>query len=124
MPKRKADSLAQVPAVNAGKKAKHDAATEKIKPNLLDDSDSASSSDDDSVGGAKLEEPEFKVNEEYAKRFEHNKKREELHKCWYFYSILHTFTNCLYSGREIPEDDQAHERPVWRQIRRRFILFG
>jgi len=51
MPKRKAESLAQVPAVNVSKKVKHGAATEKIKLNLLDDSDSPSSSDDDSVGG-------------------------------------------------------------------------
>jgi hypothetical protein len=81
MTKRKADTLAQVPGANGRKKAKHDTSTEKIKPSLLEDSDSASSSDDDSVGGAKLEDGSFKINEEYAKRFEHNKKREELHKC-------------------------------------------
>ncbi|KAK7751578.1 Kinetochore protein Spc24 [Diatrype stigma] len=39
------------------------------KPSLFDDSD------DESDGGAKLQ-----VNAEYAKRFEHNKKREELHR--------------------------------------------
>ncbi|KJZ77049.1 hypothetical protein HIM_03370 [Hirsutella minnesotensis 3608] len=38
---------------------------------LLDDSDS------DSDGGAQVEAGEFKVNQEYARRFEHNKKREE-----------------------------------------------
>ncbi len=81
MPKRKADTLTQVSGANGSKKAKHDTPTGKIRPNLLDDSDSVNSSDDDSVGGAKLEESEFKINEEYAKRFEHNKKREELHKC-------------------------------------------
>ncbi len=32
-------------------------------------------SDDDSDGGADL-----KINDAYAKRFEHNKKREELHR--------------------------------------------
>jgi protein KRI1 len=88
MPKRKADAVSQAPAVNGSKKAKHNAATEKIKPSVLDDSDSASSSDDDSVGGAKLEEPEFRINEKYAKRFEYNKKREELHKCWYYYAVV------------------------------------
>lgn len=36
---------------------------------LFDDSDS------DSDGGANL-----KINDAYAKRFEHNKKREELHR--------------------------------------------
>jgi protein KRI1 len=81
MAKRKADTLNQAPAANGSKKAKHNTTKENIKPNLLDDSDSPSSSDDDSVGGAKLDEPEFKINEGYAKRFEHNKKREELHKC-------------------------------------------
>jgi len=43
-------------------------------------SDSGSDSSDDEVGGAEVA-PEFKVNQEFAKRFEHNKKREELHKC-------------------------------------------
>ncbi|CAH0028889.1 unnamed protein product [Clonostachys rhizophaga] len=45
------------------------------KRKLLDDSDS--DSDD---GGAQIQESGFKVNEEYARRFEHNKKREELHR--------------------------------------------
>ncbi|GKT87838.1 ribosome biogenesis protein KRI1 [Colletotrichum tofieldiae] len=45
------------------------------KVNLLDDSDS-----DDEDGGADIATPQLKVNEEYAKRFEHNKKREELHR--------------------------------------------
>lgn len=40
------------------------------KHSLFDDSD------DESDGGVKL-----KINSEYAKRFEHNKKREELHRC-------------------------------------------
>lgn len=26
----------------------------------------------------------FKINEGYAKKFEHNKKREELHRCEYY----------------------------------------
>jgi protein KRI1 len=42
------------------------------KRNLLDDSDSDSDS-----GGAAIADPGFKVNKEYAARFEHNKKREE-----------------------------------------------
>lgn len=42
------------------------------KRKLLDDSDSESDN-----GGAPLTESGFKVNEEYARRFEHNKKREE-----------------------------------------------
>lgn len=116
MAKRKAETLIHAPAANGSKKVKYDAATEKIKPSLLDDSDSASSSDDDSVGGAKLEEPEFKINEEYAKRFEYNKKREELHKCWYFKQVFRPLLS-LSSGGEIPKDGQAHEWPVWRQIR-------
>ncbi|KAK2058106.1 hypothetical protein LY76DRAFT_573293 [Colletotrichum caudatum] len=45
------------------------------KVNLLDESDS-----DDEDGGADIAAPQLKVNEEYAKRFEHNKKREELHR--------------------------------------------
>ncbi|KAK3990579.1 KRI1-like family C-terminal-domain-containing protein [Cladorrhinum sp. PSN332] len=48
----------------------------KIEPkkSLFDDS---SSEDDQEDGGATLG---LKVNEEYARRFEHNKKREELHR--------------------------------------------
>jgi protein KRI1 len=83
MPKRKADVVTQARKSNKSKKAKHSTTTERLKPNLLDDSDSTSSSEDDSVGGAKLEGPGFNINEDYAKRFEHNKKREELQKCWY-----------------------------------------
>ncbi|CAJ2509947.1 Uu.00g058470.m01.CDS01 [Anthostomella pinea] len=45
------------------------ASTEKRKQVLFDDSD------DESDGGADL-----KINDEYAKRFKHNKEREELHR--------------------------------------------
>jgi len=80
MPKRKADDLTKAPSASGSKESKHEAIEIIPKPDLLDDSDSASSSEDESDGGAKLEDPGFKINEEYAKRFEHNKKREELHK--------------------------------------------
>ncbi|KAG6005057.1 hypothetical protein E4U21_000513 [Claviceps maximensis] len=49
----------------------------KSKRNLMDDSDSDSDSDE---GGAQLDNSGFKVNEEYARRFEYNKKREERQK--------------------------------------------
>lgn len=52
------------------------------KQNLLDDSDS-----DSDNGGANVS---FKVNEEFARRFEHNKKREERHRCMCFWAILDT----------------------------------
>ncbi|KAM5345440.1 hypothetical protein ACJ41O_011302 [Fusarium nematophilum] len=45
---------------------------QRSKRDLLDDSDSESED-----GGATLAAPGFKVNEEFARRFEHNKKREE-----------------------------------------------
>lgn len=69
MAKRKAETAATV-ATHGGKKAK------LIKPDLLD---ADSSSEDESVGGAELGDG-FKINEEYAQRFEHNKKREELQR--------------------------------------------
>ena len=84
MSKRKADELASRTSVKDHKKFKQDL---RQKPdsaeraNLLVDSDSDTSSEDESDGGAPLEERNFKINEEYAKRFEHNKKREELHRC-------------------------------------------
>lgn len=47
---------------------------------LLDD-DSSSDSGDES-GGVSINGPgNFKINEEYARRFEHNKKREEMQQC-------------------------------------------
>lgn len=45
------------------------------KRKLLDDSDSDSDDAGATIGGSG-----FKVNEEYARRFEHNKKREEKHR--------------------------------------------
>ncbi|KAF7881204.1 uncharacterized protein EAF02_007095 [Botrytis sinoallii] len=81
MGKRKAESQDQLVTKNGTKKAKQEpiAKVEKVEKSkmMLDDSDS--SSEDDSVGGAPLESG-FKVNQEYAKRFEHNKKREELQR--------------------------------------------
>lgn len=55
--------------------------TDKIvsKKSLFDDSES--SEDDQEEGGATLgPSAELKINTEYARRFEHNKKREELHR--------------------------------------------
>ncbi|KAI5308508.1 hypothetical protein KEM55_005527, partial [Ascosphaera atra] len=54
---------------------------EKKQKKLFDDE----SSDEDNGGGVALNANEgdagFKINEEYAKRFEYNKKREELARC-------------------------------------------
>jgi protein KRI1 len=53
------------------------------KPRKLLDDDSSSDSGDES-GGVPItdqSEPAFKINEEYARRFEYNKKREELQQC-------------------------------------------
>jgi hypothetical protein len=87
MSKRKADALSAVSSSNGIKKVKqtHDQEPQSQKTaNLLDDSDSAS--DGGSDGGVNLGEADFKVNTEYARRFEHNKKREEMHKCKSLYT--------------------------------------
>jgi hypothetical protein len=85
MSKRKAEEFSGISASNDPKKLKHDFSRKSettLKSNLLVDSESSSSSEDESeAGGAPLEEAGFKISEEYAKRFEHNKKREELHRC-------------------------------------------
>jgi len=49
------------------------------KKGLFDDESNSSSDDDSDDGGAELldKAPKIKINEEYARRFEHNKKREE-----------------------------------------------
>jgi hypothetical protein len=78
MSKRKAETLTQLLAANGSKKAKHSESPRLNKSNLLDDSDSSS---EDESGGAALEDTGFKINAEYAKRFEYNKKREEKLKC-------------------------------------------
>ena len=63
-----------------------DAPPQKRAKLLLDDENS--DSDGSQMGGvsisngtAKIRNTGFTVNEEFARRFEHNKKREELHRC-------------------------------------------
>jgi protein KRI1 len=70
-----------MPRKTAAKKATSTGAnTVAVKPRkLFDDSDNNSSEDDQDDGGAALTGG-LKVNEEFARRFEHNKKREELHR--------------------------------------------
>jgi len=76
MAKRKADSSSQELSVAGSKKAKLVNIEETKQPfSLMDDSEDENSSEDES-GGVKLQ-----INEEYAKRFEHNKKREEMSRC-------------------------------------------
>jgi protein KRI1 len=55
--------------------ATKDKSSNPNKRKLLDDSDSDSDNGGAAIGGSSL-----KVNEEYARRFEHNKKREEKQK--------------------------------------------
>lgn len=112
MPKRKADTLSQSQFVSEIKKTKHNDAPAPLKSTTLYDSDSASS--DESGGGAKLDEPEFKINEEYAKRFEHNKKRAELHRRQSIITVLENCNaNMFSSGRQIPKGIKTRQRPVW-----------
>lgn len=84
MSKRKVDTLGTIMPSNNSKKMRPDLSKPTIPtkaPNLLVDSDVESSIEDESdFGGAPLENQSFKINTEYARRFEHNKKREELHR--------------------------------------------
>ncbi len=76
------DSLDALGSSNATRR-KSSAAPRPPRRDLFED-DSGSGGDNDSEdGGAQIGEsvPVFKVNEEYAQRFEHNKKREERQKC-------------------------------------------
>jgi protein KRI1 len=54
------------------------ASAQARKKVLFDDSD------DDSDGGV-----DIKINDEYAKRFEHNKKRAELHRCQFIRCVFY-----------------------------------
>tara|TARA_R110002060_G_scaffold22264_1_gene30163 strand:- start:388 stop:669 length:282 start_codon:yes stop_codon:yes gene_type:complete len=76
MAKRKAEGSSQASGSTGSKKLKASTNVADQTSNLWDDSDSGSDSD----GGVKVESLEFKINQDYAKRFEHNKKREELHR--------------------------------------------
>ncbi|TGJ86134.1 hypothetical protein E0Z10_g2628 [Xylaria hypoxylon] len=71
------------------------ASTKAGKKVLFDDSD------DDSDGGVDIQ-----INDEYAKRFEHNKKREELHRLEEKYKSKQTIgTNS--KGRDDDEEDES-----------------
>ncbi|TQS35466.1 hypothetical protein Golomagni_04112 [Golovinomyces magnicellulatus] len=82
MAKRKATSSSQSPSYDK-KKAKLSLSSKSDTIKLLD-----SSSDDESNDGIELQESDLKVNEEFAKRFEHNRKREELQRCILILCVL------------------------------------
>ncbi|RDL40694.1 Uncharacterized protein BP5553_00673 [Venustampulla echinocandica] len=109
MAKRKADALAQAQHGNGSKKVKHAAASPVAKRSLLDDSDPGSSSEDESVGGVQLQEPELKINKEFANRFEHNKKREELHQLEEKYKKDAKPANGKLYGDKYDEDSESSD---------------
>ncbi|KAL2128676.1 hypothetical protein VTI74DRAFT_8850 [Chaetomium olivicolor] len=77
------------------------------KKALFDDSGS-SSEDDQEDGGATLgPSAELKINEEYARRFEHNKKREELHRLQEKYKAGGDAEEDESSSEDETEDDDA-----------------
>ncbi|KAF8864205.1 Krr1-domain-containing protein [Acephala macrosclerotiorum] len=107
MAKRKAEVLSQAPSMNGSKKLKQDI-KQQTKPNLLDDSDSDSS--DESDGGAKLDTG-FKINEDYAKKFEHNSKRAELHRLEEKYQSTSKPKNGKQYGDKYDEDSESSSDP-------------
>ncbi len=64
------------------------------KARLLEDSSSEESGSEVGSRNGASKAPMLKINSEYAERFEHNKKREELHRCEYsppdYYALAHT----------------------------------
>lgn len=80
------------------------------KKSLFDDSASSSSDDDQDDGGATLApSATLNINEEYARRFEHNKKREELHRLQEKYKDNGIDDQESESSSEDEdEDDDAH----------------
>ncbi|KAG5968550.1 hypothetical protein E4U58_001827 [Claviceps cyperi] len=87
---------------NSGAAKKTALKSEKSKRNLIDDSDSNSDSDE---GGAQLDNSGFKVNEEYARRFEYNKKREERQKLEEKYNADGKGQNAGGWNRDDDDDD-------------------
>lgn len=83
MAKRHREDARELVSSGSSKKTKHSVlkdASIELKPtrkNLMDDTEDSGGDDSDEGGGAKLAETGFTINEEYAKRFEHNKRREE-----------------------------------------------
>jgi hypothetical protein len=65
---------------------------------LLDDDSSDSGDDAGGVSLGKSPESGFKVNAEYAKRFEYNKKREEVAKCKVTDGFCFVFIILVYSN--------------------------
>ncbi|KAI0194166.1 KRI1-like family C-terminal-domain-containing protein [Astrocystis sublimbata] len=61
-------------------------------------------SDDESDGGVNL-----KINDEFAKRFEHNKKREELHRLEEKYKSKHTNGSNSKGGGEDDDDSSSSD---------------
>ncbi|KAI3336471.1 Krr1-domain-containing protein [Xylariaceae sp. AK1471] len=74
------------------------ASAEARKKVLFDDSD------DESDGGV-----DIKINDEYAKRFEHNKKREELHRLEEKYKSSQSNGNKSKSQDDDDEDDSSSD---------------
>ncbi|KAG6186064.1 hypothetical protein E4U36_000960 [Claviceps purpurea] len=92
-------------SVKSGAAKKMALKPEKSKRNLIDDSDSNSDSDE---GGAQLDNSGFKVNEEYARRFEYNKKREERQKLEEKYNADGKGQNA--GGRNGDDDDDDDDK--------------
>ncbi|KAI0887443.1 Krr1-domain-containing protein [Annulohypoxylon maeteangense] len=74
------------------------AASDSHKKRLFDDSD------DESDGGVKLQ-----INSEYAKRFEHNKKREEMHRLEEKYKSKQSSGDKSKAGNDEDDDSSSDE---------------
>jgi protein KRI1 len=109
MAKRKVDSVEPTHPIGI-KKVKQSKPIRAMNSNLLDDE----SSNEDESPGVQLDQPDFKINEEYAKRFEFNKKREEKHKCEFLLGFRYLQDLSFHSRGEVREVGKACEGPVWR----------
>ncbi|PBP17950.1 ribosome biogenesis protein Kri1 [Diplocarpon rosae] len=105
MAKRKADNLSSVIALDGSKKLKTSSTLVEKKSNLMEDSSS-----DESDGGVKVEvkDSSFNINQDYAKRFEHNKKREELQRLEEKYQKAPKNNNGPY-GDKYDEDSESSD---------------
>jgi hypothetical protein len=78
---------------------------------LLDDENSSDSGDESGGVPISNEPDEFKVNEDYARRFEHNKKREEVQQCMYAFLCLPSNSNFRDSGSKTRQELQSWKAP-------------
>ena len=101
------------PQIGGSKKARHSipetGPPHKKRKQLLELGESSDEEDAGEVHG-EFDNVEFQVNEEFARRFEHNKKREELTRCKVFGPFIGSYRNSFKQCRRNMEAQQRRHQ--------------